>query len=216
MKAWKEGDFATAMSFAINQYRLDHYIATYKKPIVAMLNGYTMGGGVGISMNASFCIADETTVFAMPEVKIGHFPDVGASFFLPRMDGQTGIYLGLTGERLKGRDLLYAGIATHYVPSERYQMLEQKLQGLGTSSYDAINKAIEEFVAQPEDNGIEYSLAAVRDAIDRCFRHNTIEEIIAALEQESESQSEVHASWAKKTLGQLNSTSPSSLKLSLA
>ncbi|KAJ2076670.1 3-hydroxyisobutyryl-CoA hydrolase [Coemansia sp. RSA 988] len=215
VKLWREGEAGKALKFFKEEYRMNHLIAAYKKPIVAMLNGYTMGGGVGLSIHAPFRVADETTVFAMPETKIGLFPDVGASFFLSRMDGQTGIYLGLTGERLKGKDLLYAGIATHYVPSERYQMLEQRLQGLGTSDYEVVNEAIEEFVGQSEEGGIEYSLADIRDAIDWCFQHNTVEEIIAALEQESESKSEVHANWAKKTLGQLSKMSPSSLKLTL-
>ncbi|KAJ2611877.1 3-hydroxyisobutyryl-CoA hydrolase [Coemansia sp. RSA 1365] len=215
VKAWKEGETAKAIKFFKDEYRMNHHIASYNKPIVAMLNGYTMGGGVGLSIHAPFRVANETTVFAMPETKIGLFPDVGASFFLPRMDGQTGVYLGMTGERLKGRDLLYAGIATHYVPSERYQMLEQRLQGLGTCDYDVVNQAIEEFVAQSEDEGIDYSLAGIRDAIDWCFQYNTVEEIVAALEQESLSNSEMHAEWAKKTLGQLSKMSPSSLKLTL-
>lgn len=84
------------------EYKLDHLIATYEKPYVALIDGITMGGGVGLSVHAPFRIATEKTVFAMPETTIGFFPDVGASFFLPRMDGSLGLYLSLTSERLKG------------------------------------------------------------------------------------------------------------------
>ncbi|KAJ1932018.1 3-hydroxyisobutyryl-CoA hydrolase, partial [Kickxella alabastrina] len=140
---WTRGDRSAAMRFFQDEYQTNHLIATYEKPLVALLNGYTMGGGVGLSMHAPFRVATESTVFAMPETKIGFFPDVGATFFLPRMDGQTGTYLGLTGQRLKGRDLLYAGIATHYVPSERLPMLEKRLQEIGTRDHAVINQAIE-------------------------------------------------------------------------
>ena len=88
------------------EYKLDHLIATYQKPYVALMDGITMGGGVGLSVHAPFRIATENTLFAMPETTIGFFPDVGASFFLPRMEGQLGIYLALTSEQLKGIDAL--------------------------------------------------------------------------------------------------------------
>lgn len=88
------------------EYKLDHLIATYSKPYVAFMDGITMGGGVGLSIHAPFRIATENTVFAMPETTIGFFPDVGASFFLPKMDGAMGMYLALTSEQLKGVDVL--------------------------------------------------------------------------------------------------------------
>lgn len=88
------------------EYMLDHLIATYPKPYVAFMDGITMGGGVGLSVHAPFRIATENTVFAMPETTIGFFPDVGASFFLPRMDGNLGTYLALTSEKLHGVDVL--------------------------------------------------------------------------------------------------------------
>lgn len=88
------------------EYTLDHLVATYSKPYVAFMDGITMGGGAGLSIHAPFRIATERTAFAMPETKIGFFTDVGASFFLPRLDGQLGTYLALTGEMLKGVDNL--------------------------------------------------------------------------------------------------------------
>lgn len=84
------------------EYKLDHFIATYSKPYISFMDGITMGGGVGLSIHAPFRIATERTLFAMPETSIGFFPEVGGSFFLPRMDGQLGKYLALTNERLHG------------------------------------------------------------------------------------------------------------------
>ena len=88
------------------EYQLDHFIASYSKPYVAFMDGITMGGGAGLSMHGPFRIATERTVFAMPETAIGLFPDVGASFFLPRLDGQLGTYLALTGQHIKGANAL--------------------------------------------------------------------------------------------------------------
>ena len=104
--ATDEGKAQSCAYFAL-EYTLDHLIATYTKPLVAFLDGVTMGGGVGLSVHAPFRIATERTMFAMPETKIGFFTDVGGSFFLPRLDGQLGTYLALTGETLMGADTLY-------------------------------------------------------------------------------------------------------------
>lgn len=89
------------------EYKLNHLIATYSKPYIAFMDGVTMGGGSGLSVHAPFRIATERTLYAMPETDIGFFPEVGASFFLPRMDGYMGTYLALTSDRLKGVDALY-------------------------------------------------------------------------------------------------------------
>lgn len=107
-----EGQQASKDYFAL-EYKLDHLIATYPKPYVAFMDGITMGGGVGLSVHAPFRIATENTVFAMPETTIGFFPDVGASFFLPRMDGELGTYLALTSEQLKGANVLYVCRPNH-------------------------------------------------------------------------------------------------------
>jgi 3-hydroxyisobutyryl-CoA hydrolase len=101
-----EGSQKSSDYFAL-EYKLDHLIAAYQKPYIAYMDGITMGGGVGLSIHAPFRIATENTVFAMPETTIGFFPDVGASFFLPKMDGEMGTYLALTSEQLKGVDVLY-------------------------------------------------------------------------------------------------------------
>ncbi|KAG0255484.1 hypothetical protein BG011_005094 [Mortierella polycephala] len=196
-----------ALDFFSEEYRLNHMIATLKTPFVAILNGITMGGGVGLSVHAPFRIATEKTLFAMPETNIGLFPDVGGSFFLPRLDGETGTYLGLVGTRLIGIDTVFAGIATHYVPSERLAALEDRLSELETDNHDVINMAIEDFVSEPLHDH-KYALSENRNAIDRCFRFNTVEEIVAALEKEG-------TPFAEQTLKALRSMSPTSLKVTL-
>jgi len=166
-----------------------------------------VGGGVGLSVHAPFRIATEKTLIAMPETNIGLFPDVGGSFFLSRMDGETGPYLGLTGQRLTGIDTMYAGFATHYVPSERLAALEERLSELETDDHSVINMAIEDFVSEPMPEHI-YALSKNRPAIDRCFRFNTIEEILAALEKEN-------TPFAEETIATMRRMSPTSLKVTL-
>ena len=113
-----------AHDFFREEYSLNHVIGTSRVPVVSLINGIVMGGGVGLSVHGDLRVASETTIFAMPECGIGFFPDVGSTYFLPRLRGSLGLYLGLTGRRLKGRDVLAAGIATHYVPSDRIEALE--------------------------------------------------------------------------------------------
>ncbi|KAJ5817581.1 Crotonase core [Penicillium robsamsonii] len=201
------------------EYRLDHLIATYSKPVISFMDGITMGGGVGLSMHAPFRIATERTLFAMPETTIGFFPDVGGSFFLPRLDGETGTYLALTSERLKGVQTLYAGIATHYLHSSVLSSVAQRLSELTFPDHvelperlEIVNKTMAEFSLglPPLEEEPMLMAGSLRTAIDRCFRFNTMEEIIQALEKETE-----HKEWAQKTLETLSGRSPTSLKVTL-
>ncbi|KAK3499306.1 ClpP/crotonase-like domain-containing protein [Neurospora hispaniola] len=205
------------------EYKLNHLISTYTRPYVAFLDGITMGGGVGLSIHAPFRIATERTVFAMPETKIGFFPDVGASFFLPRMPGQVGPYLGLTSALLKGVQVYYAGIATHYLHSSSLPALESRLAELTPRDYwtieqrlSVINDTIEEFsTGVPYDENIEIG-GKIRLAIDRCFKYDKIDEIIAALKEEAaEGAKGGVQSWAKNTLEELTQRSPTSLHVTL-
>ncbi|KAJ6113054.1 3-hydroxyisobutyryl-CoA hydrolase [Penicillium capsulatum] len=214
----EEGQRASTEFFGL-EYRLDHLIATYSKPVISFMDGITMGGGVGLSMHAPFRIATERTVFAMPETTIGFFPDVGGSFFLPRLDGETGTYLALTSERLKGVQALYSGIATHYMHSSVLSNLTQRLSELVfpdnvelPERLDIVNKTIAEFSLGLPSLEEEPMLLAgeLRQAIDRCFQHTSVEEIINALERE-----EKHQEWARKTIETLLSRSPTSLKVTL-
>ncbi|KPM34363.1 hypothetical protein AK830_g12211 [Neonectria ditissima] len=210
---WKK----SADYFAL-EYKLDHYIATYQKPYIAFMDGITMGGGVGLSAHAPFRIATEKTVFAMPETTIGFFPDVGASFFLPRMNGSIGTYLALTSERVSGPNVFYSGLATHYLHSTSLPDLEARLAELRFRDSDdlptrlaLVNATLEEFcTGLPYDQPIHLG-GEVRQAIDRCFNKNNINDIIAALEEERGSTEE----WARKQLATLQKRSPTAVHVAL-
>ncbi|KAM0238260.1 hypothetical protein ACHAP5_008783 [Fusarium lateritium] len=207
----------SAQYFAL-EYKLDHYIATYNKPYIAFMDGITMGGGVGLSTHAPFRIATEKTVFAMPETTIGFFPDVGASFFLPRMNGSVGTYLALTSERLSGPNVFYSGIATHYLHSTSLPDLEARLAELRFRDSDTlpqrlalINETLEEFsTGLPYDQPMTLS-GEIRQAIDRCFNKHSINEIIAALQAERGPTEE----WAQKQLKTLQKRSPTAVHVAL-
>lgn len=125
--------------------------ATLNIPYVALMDGITMGGGVGVSVHGKFRVATEKSLFAMPETAIGLFPDVGGSFFLPRLAGSLGMYLALTGARLKGEELCGAGIATHFVTSEKIPALEQQLAGVcaGWGRFALLVRVCVEWVVWP-------------------------------------------------------------------
>ncbi|KAH7165972.1 ClpP/crotonase-like domain-containing protein [Dactylonectria macrodidyma] len=210
---WKK----SADYFAL-EYKLDHYISTYQKPYVAFMDGITMGGGVGLSAHAPFRIATEKTMFAMPETTIGFFPDVGASFFLPRMNGSVGTYLALTSERVSGANVFYSGLATHYLHSSSLPDLEARLAELRFRDSDdlatrlaLINETLEEFsTGLPYDQPIQLG-GEVRKAIDRCFNKNNINDIIIALEAERGPTEE----WAQKQLATLQKRSPTAVHVAL-
>ena len=121
--AGEESALAAGRAFVHDEYTLNHALGSSRIPIVSLLEGIVMGGGVGLSVHGQVRVATESTLFAMPETGIGFFPDVGTTFVLPRLRGSLGMYLGLTGARLSGRDVLAAGVATHYVDLERLPML---------------------------------------------------------------------------------------------
>lgn len=200
------------------EYKLDHYIATYPKPYIAFMDGITMGGGVGLSIHAPFRIATEKTVFAMPETTIGFFPDVGASFFLPRMNGSVGTYLALTSERLTGPNVFYSGIATHYLHSSTLPEVENRLAELRFQDSDPmwqrlnrISETLEEFsTGLPFDQPMLIG-GGLRKAIDRCFNKNNVDDIITALKEERGEFEE----WAQKQLATLTKRSPTSVHATL-
>ncbi|KAI0472131.1 enoyl-CoA hydratase/isomerase [Xylariaceae sp. FL0804] len=212
-----EGPKASTEYFAL-EYKLDHYIATYRTPYIAFMDGITMGGGVGLSMHAPFRIATERTVFAMPETTIGFFPDVGASFFLPRLAGSTGTYLALTSDRLKGAHVFYAGVATHYLHSTSLPGLEHRLAELRFKDYigmrerlEIINMTIEEYATGLPSSERPYLRGDLRRAIDRCFSKDSVAEIVAALKEEQGPTKE----WAEETLATLHKRSPTAVHVAL-
>ena len=194
------GDGAGARAFFLAEYRLNHLLFAYPKPIVAIMDGVAMGGGVGICAPAQYRVATERTVFAMPETGIGLFPDVGGGWFLPRLPGESGTWLGLTGARLRAADCLLLGLATDYVEAGRVSSLTARL----LQAPDAIDTVLTEFAS---DAGSP-PLAQVQDRIDRLFVDDSVEAILAALAADG-------SDWAKAQLAILQTKSPQALKVTL-
>jgi len=194
----RAGRQAEMLTFWRDEYPLNAYIKRFPKPYVALIDGLVMGGGVGISIHGSHRVAGDRFSFAMPEVGIGFFPDVGATWFLPRMPGELGTWCALTGDRLKSADAVAAGIATHHVRSERFADLADAL--CGNVSVDAVLGAF----AEPAGQGTAY-----RGPIDRLFAGDRVEDILAKLEAET-------GEWAVKTAAAIRTKSPLSLKIALA
>ena len=194
------GDGVQAKAFFLAEYRLNALLFGYPKPITAIVDGVVMGGGVGISEPAAVRIATERTTYAMPETGIGLYPEVGGGWFLPRLPGQTGVWIGLTGARLKAADTVALGIHTHFTPSEGVEALKADL--LAAPGDPAAVAARHAKDAGPAP------LAPHRAAIDRLFAFDTVEEIFTALEADG-------SYWALTQLATLKTKSPTSLKVTL-
>ncbi|XP_042730695.1 3-hydroxyisobutyryl-CoA hydrolase, mitochondrial isoform X3 [Lagopus leucura] len=206
--AGKAGDRMTQDYFR-EEYTLNNAVGTCKKPYVALIDGITMGGGVGLSVHGHFRVATEKTVFAMPETAIGLFPDVGGGYFLPRLSGKIGYLLALTGFRLKGRDVLKAGIATHFVESEKLPDLEKDLIALKSPSKENIADLLNSYHMQTKiDQEKEFVLDEHMEKINSIFSAKSMEEIVQKLKQDG-------SPFALKQLETINKMSPTSLKLTL-
>jgi enoyl-CoA hydratase len=184
-------------SFFTEEYRLNRLIHRLKKPYVALVDGITFGGGLGLSVHGSHRIATERTLAGMPETGIGLFPDIGATWFLNRCPGKMGLYLALTGARVRAADALYVAFATHYAPSAALEGFKRDLVA-GTD----VDAAIRKIAADPGTP----PLAAVQATIDRLFARDSVEAILAALEADG-------SDWARETLKDLRSKSPTSMKV---
>jgi len=206
-----------AIQFFKDEFELDFILSQLPKPYIAVLDGITMGGGVGLGIGAPFRIATEKTLFAMPETKIGYCPDVGANFFLSRMDGELGTYLALTSEMLVGREVFELGLATHYVPSRTIPSLVARLAEYENPSLTQINCTIEELHSERQpDEPSGKLMGVVRNALDSAFRHDTVERILESLATLSISPDTHVSGWAEQTLDALHMRSPTSLKVALA
>jgi enoyl-CoA hydratase len=194
------------LSFYGEEYVLNTIIKNYPKPYVSLIDGIVMGGGVGLSVHGSHRVAGDRFSFAMPEVSIGFFPDVGATWFLPRLPGQLGAYCALTGERLSAADGVYAAIATHRVPSARFPDLADALCGA---------VPVEATLAAFAEHGGEGAIAQRRAAIDRLFAGQRVEDILSALDTAAAAGS-TDADFANATAATIRAKSPTSLKLALA
>lgn len=191
------GDTAGVEAFFASEYAVNGAIATFGKPWISLVDGVCMGGGIGVSVHGSHRIVTEHALLAMPETAIALFPDVGTSFFLPRLPGALGNWLALTGARLKGAEAVEAGLATHFVPRESLAELRSALL-----AGDA--RVVADFAAPV----LAGAIAAQRPAIDRCFGGASIAAIRAALVAEG-------SDWAGAQLAVLDRVSPTSLAVTL-
>lgn len=193
-------DGKAARAFFFEEYRMNHQLFTYAKPIVAFMDGITMGGGVGISQPARYRVATENTRLAMPESGIGLFPDVGGGWYLSRLPGQMGKFLALTGAQLRGADCAALGLATHYVASEKLDALKAAL----VARPDDVEVVLAEFAeTAPPAPVLEHQAE-----IDRLFAADTLEVIRDALAADS-------SEFAQKQSQILATKSPLTCKVSL-
>jgi len=185
--------------FFYEEYQLNHLLMTYPKPVMAFMDGITMGGGVGISQPARFRVATENTRFAMPETGIGLFPDVGGGWHLSRLKGRIGQFLALTGARLDGAECLWTGLATHYLPSEALAEAKARI----AEGHDPEQVLAALAVTPPEAR-----IAANAGLIAKHFASDRYEDILASLEADE-------GEWAAKELATLRSKSPQTCKVAL-
>jgi enoyl-CoA hydratase len=207
-EAARAGRQQESLAFWRDEYRLNAAIKHYPKPYVALIDGIVMGGGAGVSVHGSHRVAGDRFQFAMPEVGIGFFPDVGATWFLPRFPGELGAYCALTGERLKPADGVATGVATHHVASARLGGLVDALTGA-----DPVDAALGAF-AEPAGQA-KGEIAGRSVAIERLFAGERVEDILARLDAEASSTS-ADAPWANAVAATIRSKAPLSLKLALA
>ncbi|MEM7744995.1 MAG: enoyl-CoA hydratase/isomerase family protein [Pseudomonadota bacterium] len=192
--------------FFADEYRLNTKIKRYSKPYVAIMDGIVMGGGVGVSIHGMRRIAGDRTVFAMPETGIGLFPDVGGTYFLPRLPGEVGMWLGLTGARLKTADAVACGICDFHVPSPEMDELVDALARIDIGDrepQEAIDWIIEGFARMSD---AETVLDHHHERIDRCFGAGNVEEVIEALREEDHD-------WAGEQLCAIGMKSPTSTRI---
>jgi len=191
------GEHHKAEAFFREEYELNLLIATYPKPYIALIDGICMGGGIGVSVHAPYRVATERAVFAMPETAIGFFPDIGATFFLPRLPGALGTYLGLTGRRVQAADAVHAGFATQFTPKSELASLSQSLAADGPAVLACHAAPLPPF-----------SLAAQRASIDHCFGADSVSDLMQKL-------ASLSGDWAESTLAALQGVSPSALAWTL-
>lgn len=200
----------SCLEVVYRMYWLCHHIHTYKKTQVALANGISMGGGASLMVPMKFSVVTEKTVFATPEAGIGFHTDCGFSYIHSHLPGRLGEYLALTGARLNGKELVAAGLATHFVPSEKLSELEKRLLSLNSGDNNAVKSAIEEFSVEVQLE--EDSILSKKSIIDECFSKDTVEEIIKSFEAEASKEGN---GWIGSVLKGLKRSSPTGLKITL-
>jgi enoyl-CoA hydratase len=184
-----------ASQFWAEEYRLDTLIKEFPKPYVALIQGLVMGGGVGVSFNGSLRVVCETTTFAMPETGIGLFPDVGGTFFLPRLAGRMGLYLALTGARLKAPELRHLGLATHIARFDEFDTI-----------VEALADKPAHLALRPWADGVPDPIEKLQQQVDYHFGGGSVEAVLANLDADS-------GEWAQATANTIRAKSPTSLKI---
>ena len=192
----KDYDF----DFFAREYRLNARIAKFPKPYIALIDGIVMGGGVGVSFHGSHRVVGENVSFAMPEVGIGFFPDVGASYLLSRLQKGLGLYLGLTGSRVKQADALWSGLATHACKSEDFAPLEAALQ-----EPEDLEVILNRFSTQTESGPVQGQISKIETHFDQ----PTLDDIFSSLKGSAQQGD----GWASETLDTLGQKSPTSLAI---
>ncbi|MCR9269877.1 MAG: enoyl-CoA hydratase/isomerase family protein [Hyphomonadaceae bacterium] len=200
------GDGREARAFFAEEYRMNAAIKAFPKPYLALMDGVTMGGGVGLSVHGSHRIATERTLFAMPETGIGLFPDVGGGWFLPRLRGELGTWLALTGARLKGVDVAAARVATHFLPSELIPNLKAQIAEADFSAGAA--EMLGEILSRLTHSVPAGSFEVQMDMINVCFSGDRAEDILARLEEDG-------SEWATKQAETIRTKSPETVKVAL-
>ncbi|HKY82121.1 MAG TPA: enoyl-CoA hydratase/isomerase family protein [Sphingobium sp.] len=195
-----KGDCSEAEAFFRTEYRLNHLLFVYEKPVVALLDGIVMGGGVGIADPAKFRIATERTTYAIPETAIGLFPDVGGGWSLPRLPGRTGAWLATTGARIDGADCAAIGMATHYLASHKLAAVKARI----IADPYGLEEILDEMADVPPASRWE----GERADIDRLFASDRYEDILTALRADG-------SSWATSQLASLATKSPQAIKVAL-
>lgn len=185
-----------------NGYRSVELISNYKKPYVALMDGLAMGGASYYSIPGKYCVATERTSYSMPETSLGYFNDAGSTYFLPRLRNNFGIFMGLTGYKVKGFDVKKVGLATHYVESHKLDELENALIKCKTN--EDVAKILNKFSSDPQSSATELDHALPK--VKSCFGSETVEEIYENLRVDG-------SDWAQNTLKVLNIMSPTSVKV---
>ena len=191
-------DESVALNFFHDEFQMNHMIGTYPKVYVALIHGITMGGGVGLSVHGKYRVATDKSLYAMPETAIGYFPDVGGSYFLSRLPQPYGMFLGLTGHRLRGADLKHMGIATHYTTAEQLPALKADIL---TSDRSCIGDVLQKHEVEAP---APFSLDPHESLIKHCFSADSVSEILSRLEQDG-------SDFALKLVKSLQRMSPRSL-----
>ncbi|XP_017969794.1 PREDICTED: 3-hydroxyisobutyryl-CoA hydrolase-like protein 5 [Theobroma cacao] len=200
----------SCLEVVYRMYWLCYHIHTYKKTQVALVQGISMGGGASLMVPMKFSVVTEKTVFATPEASIGFHVDCGFSYVLSHLPGHLGEFLALTGARLNGKELVAAGLATHFVPLEKLPELEKRLISLNSGDEKAVKSTIEEFSLNMQLD--EDSVLNKKPIIDECFSKGTVADIIKSFEAEASKEGN---GWIGPLLKGLKRSSPTGLKITL-